>query len=61
MKHQIGMSDPDKTAPENDYTEVRVRLPNRIIQKFEVLQKEWGLQSKGSVLERLLEEIFPEA
>ena len=41
-----------------DYTEVTVRLPNRMISKFEKLQKEWGLQSKGDVIARLFEEIF---
>ena len=52
------MSGPDKTAPENGYTDVRVRLPNRMLYKIEELRKEWGLQSRSSVLARLLEEIL---
>ena len=58
MKHQIGMSDPDKTASRKDYTDVRVRLPNRMIYKIEELRKEWGLQSRSDVLARLLEELL---
>ena len=52
------MSGPDKTAPENGYTDVRVRLPNRMIYKIEELRKEWGLQSRGDVVVRLFEEIL---
>ena len=58
MKHQIGMVDSEKTALENGYTDVRVRLPNRMLYKIEELRKEWGLQSRSSVLARLLEEIL---
>tara|TARA_Y100001968_G_scaffold171334_1_gene156723 strand:- start:157 stop:342 length:186 start_codon:yes stop_codon:yes gene_type:complete len=52
------MSDPDKTASRKDYTDVRVRLPNRMIYKIEELRKEWGLKSRSDVLARLLEEIL---
>ena len=52
------MSDADKTASRKDYTDVRVRLPNRMIYKIEELRKEWGLQSRSSVLARLLEELL---
>ena len=58
MKHQIGMVDSDKTASRKDYTDVRVRLPNRMIYKIEELRKEWGLQSRGDVVVRLFEEIL---
>jgi len=52
------MSDADKTASRKDYTDVRVRLPNRMIYKIEELRKEWGLQSRGDVVVRLFEEIL---
>ena len=58
MKHQIGMVDSEKTALENGYTDVRVRLPNRMLYKIEELRKEWGLQSRGDVVVRLFEEIL---
>ena len=60
MKHQIGMVDSDKTAPENGYTDVRVRLPYHLIEKLEILREEWGFQSRGSVLARLLETVLEE-
>ena len=52
------MVDSDKTASRKDYTDVRVRLPNRMIYKIEELRKEWGLQSRGDVVVRLFEEIL---
>ena len=52
------MSDADKTASRKDYTDVRVRLPNRMLYKIEELRKEWGLQSRGDVVVRLFEEIL---
>ena len=54
------MSDADKTTSRKDYTDVRVRLPNRMIYKIEELRKEWGLQSRSDVLARLFEEILPD-
>jgi len=58
VKHQIGISDETKNTPRKDYTDVRVRLPNRMIYKIEELRKEWGLQSRGDVLARLFEELL---
>ena len=52
------MVDADKTASRKDYTDVRVRLPNHMIYKIEELRKDWGLQSRSSVLARLLEELL---
>ena len=52
------MSDADKTPSRKDYTDVRIRLPNRMIDKIEELRKEWGLQSRGDVVVRLFEEIL---
>jgi len=52
------MSDADETASRKDYTDVMVRLPNHVIYKIEELRKEWGLQSRSSVLTRLLDELL---
>ena len=40
-----------------DYMDLRVKLPIHLINKTEELRKEWGLQSRSAVLERLLEDI----
>ena len=38
--------------------DVRVTLPIHLIHKVEAVRKEWGLQSRGSVIVRLLEVLF---
>ena len=40
-----------------DYMDLRVKLPIHLINKAEELRKEWGLQSRSAVIERLLEDI----
>ncbi len=54
----IGIVDSKTTTSRKHYTDVRVRLPNRMIYKIEELRKEWGLQSRGDVVVRLFEEIL---
>ncbi len=54
------MVDSKRTASKKNYSDVRVRLPNRMIDKLEKLRKEWGLQSRNDVLGRLLEEVLKE-
>ncbi len=39
---------------------ISVDLPDHYIERFDQLRREWGLRARGSVLERLLEEILPE-
>ena len=34
---------------------ISIDLPNKLIEKFDHLKKEWGLRRRGAVLERLLE------
>ena len=34
---------------------ISIDLPNKLIEKFDQLKKEWGLRARGAVLERLLE------
>ena len=43
-----------------DYKDLKVRLPIRLINKVEELRKEWGLQSRSAVFERLLEVVSKE-
>ena len=44
----------------NNYMDLRVKLPIRMIEKLEELRKEWGLQSRSAVVERLLEIVLEE-
>jgi len=49
-----------KNASKKDFTDVKVRLPNRMINKIEELRKGWGLQSRNDVVVRLFEEVLKE-
>ena len=53
------MSDEAKDRPEKTIR-VSVDLPESIVKRFDELKEEWGLDRRGAVLERLLEEIFQE-
>tara|TARA_X000000368_G_C22460967_1_gene463326 strand:- start:215 stop:343 length:129 start_codon:yes stop_codon:yes gene_type:complete len=37
---------------------VRVPIPMHLMDKIEALRKEWGLQSRGTVIARLLEVVL---
>ena len=52
------MSDPVENASKKDCIRVSMDLPKSLIPKLERLKSDWGLQSRGSVLARLLEEIL---
>ena len=54
------MSQEPKNRQNEAYSEVTIRLPERIVRRFDELKEEWGLERRGAVLERLLEEIFEE-
>ena len=54
------MADSVEKSADNGYTDVRVRLPNRMIHKIEELRKGWGLQSRSDVVARLFDEVFKE-
>lgn len=43
---------------EQEYSTVSIKLPTAFADRVEQLRTEWGLESKGSVIERLLEEIL---
>ena len=43
---------------DNDIRRISANLPKKFIDGLDELKKEWGLRSRGPVLERLLEEIF---
>tara|TARA_B100001996_G_scaffold193953_1_gene148495 strand:+ start:275 stop:427 length:153 start_codon:yes stop_codon:yes gene_type:complete len=40
-----------------DFMDLRVKLPIRLISKVEELRKEWGLNSRSDVIEKLIEGI----
>ncbi|KGG14834.1 MULTISPECIES: hypothetical protein [unclassified Prochlorococcus] len=54
------MSQEPENSQNEAYSEVTIRLPERIVRRFDELKEEWGLERRGAVLERLLEEIFQE-
>ena len=54
------MSQEPENSQNEAYSEVTIRLPERIVRRFDELKEEWGLERRGAVLERLLEEIFEE-
>ena len=49
-------------SPVNDsekgFTEVTVKIPNHLIAGIDQLKTEWGLNSRGSVFERILEVVL---
>ncbi len=54
------MSQEPENSQNEAYSEVTIRLPERIVRRFDGLKEQWGLERRGAVLERLLHEIFQE-
>ena len=54
------MSQEPENSQKEAYSEVTIRLPERIVRRFDELKEQWGLERRGAVLERLLDEIFEE-
>ena len=47
--------------PENTITKrISIDLPEHLISRFDQLRKEWGLRSRGPVIEKLLTELLQE-
>ena len=54
------MSQEPENSQNEAYSEVTVKLPKNLLRRFDELKEEWGLEHRGAVLERLLDEIFEE-
>ena len=54
------MSQEPENSQNEAYSEVTIRLPERIVRRFDELKEQWDLERRGAVLERLLDEIFQE-
>ncbi len=54
------MSQEPKNSPKEAYSEVTIRLPEHIVRRFDELKEQWGLERRGAVLEKLLDEFFEE-
>ena len=54
------MSQEPENSQKEAYSEITIRLPERIVRCFDELKEQWGLERRGAVLERLLDEIFEE-
>ncbi|WP_320663889.1 hypothetical protein [Prochlorococcus sp. MIT 1223] len=55
------MSQEPENSQKEAYSEITIRLPERIVRRFDELKEQWGLERRGAVMERLLDEIFEEA
>ncbi len=54
------MSQEPENSQNEAYSEVTLRLPERIVRRFNKLKERWDLEPRGAVLERLLETLFEE-
>ena len=46
---------------EEEYSTLSIKLPTAFIDHLDELRTEWGLESKGSVIEKILEAVFNDA
>ena len=49
----------EQTNPENS-RRISIELPNKLIDRFDNLKREWGLRRRGAVIERLLNLVLAE-
>ena len=54
------MSQEPENSQNEAYSEVTIRLPERIVRRFDELKEQWDLERRGAVLERLLDDILQE-
>ena len=54
------MSQEPENSQNEAYSKVIISLPERIVRRFDELKKQWGLERRGAVPERILEGIFQE-
>ena len=47
--------------PEEEYSTLSIKLPTAFIDHLDELRTEWGLETKGSVIEKILEAVFNDA
>ena len=45
---------------EEEYSTLSIKLPTAFIDHLDELRTEWGLETKGSVIEKILEAVFKE-
>lgn len=43
---------------EEDRIDMQIKLPQSIVAKIDELRNQWGIRSRGDVIERLLQELF---
>ena len=46
---------------EEEYSTLSIKLPKAFIDNLDELRTEWGLETKGSVIEKILETVFNDA
>ena len=47
--------------PEEEYSTLSIKLPKAFIDNLDELRTEWGLETKGSVIEKILETVFEDS
>ena len=47
--------------PEEEYSTLSIKLPTAFIDNLDELRTEWGLETKGSVIEKILEAVFEDS
>ena len=47
--------------PEEEYSTLSIKLPKAFIDNLDELRIEWGLETKGSVIEKILEAVFEDS
>ena len=46
---------------EEEYSTLSIKLPTAFIDHLDELRTEWGLETKGSVIEKILEAVFEDS
>ena len=46
---------------EEEYSTLSIKLPTAFIDNLDELRTEWGLETKGSVIEKILEAVFEDS
>ena len=47
--------------PEEEYSTLSIKLPTAFIDHLDELRTEWGLETKGSVIKKILEAVFEDS
>ena len=46
------------TEEQDEWVRVEMQLPRSLLNKIDAFAKEWGMKSRGAIIERLLQELL---